>query len=54
MSWKRRLSILLSVLWLLLASALALDSYNSQGLILILGILPLVLLWGIWWVITGD
>lgn len=54
MTWKRRLAIFLSVLWLLLASILGLDTHHWLGTFLAFGILPLTLVWGGWWVITGG
>jgi hypothetical protein len=54
MTRKRRLSVFLSVVWCTLTGIVALDSWNPIGTILAVGFLPLLLVWGSWWVLAGS
>ena len=45
--WKKRLALVLSVLWLVLALVVSRGERDSFGTFLILGALPLAVLWGI-------
>jgi hypothetical protein len=50
--WKTRIGLVLSAVWLILAFLFADDDHHF-GQVLGLGILPLVILWGITWAIAG-
>lgn len=50
-SWKRRLAIVLSILWLAAFGALGAEERHGGFVIfLVFGLFPVVSLWGIWWV----
>ncbi len=49
-SWQRRLAIVLSFLWLAAIAAVGADERHGFALFLVLGLLPLAVIWGIWWV----
>lgn len=51
--WKTRLAIVLSVVWLGLVAVVSRNESDSIGAILILGIVPLAISWGIVWVWVG-
>lgn len=53
MSGKKRLSIFLSILWLILAAVIGVAGDEFFGVTLTLGVLPLILVWGVWWVANG-
>ena len=53
MTWKMRLSIFLSILWLLLTVTIGLSERNGS-FIVGMGLAPVLFLWGVWWVITGG
>jgi hypothetical protein len=52
LSWKRRLAILLSVLWVLVVGAMS-TLTGGLGVGLVLTIAPLIFVWGIWWVVSA-
>lgn len=58
MSWPKRLSLVLSAFWLLYVVIDVLDTHDyfterAVEEILTRGVVPLLLLWGIWWVVNG-
>ena len=55
LSWKMRIGIAISVLWLLALLAFALKEFsrNVMGIFLSFGIIPIVTFWGIAWIIQG-
>lgn len=50
--WKNRVALVLSAVWLCLVFLLA-DDYTRIGQVIGFGLLPLVILWGIFWAFTG-
>lgn len=50
--WKARIGMVLSAVWLCLVFLIA-DDYRRIGQVLGLGLLPLVVIWGIVWAIAG-
>ena len=53
MSGKRRLAIFLSVLWVLLSILIGIAADKPFGVPFIVGFVPLVIVWGSWWVVQG-
>lgn len=53
LDWQRRLAIVLSVVWLVLAGAISSNERNSLMTFLILGALPMGFCWGFAWVWAG-
>lgn len=53
LSWQKRLAILLSIVWLALIAAISRSESDSLTVLLILGVLPIALSWGIAWVWLG-
>ena len=52
MSGKKRLAIFLSILWLVAALMFGIGIKGSL-IVFVLGVSPLLLIWGVWWVIQG-
>lgn len=52
LGWKTRVGLVVSVVWLCLVFLMA-DEYQRLVQVLGLGLLPLVILWGIVWVVAG-
>ena len=50
MSWKRRLAIVLSFLWLAVFAAIGASERNGFAIFVALGLFPVAALWGIGWV----
>jgi len=51
-SWKTRVGLVLSAVWLCLVFLVA-DDYHRTGQVLGLGFIPLVIIWGIVWAVAG-
>jgi len=68
MSWKRRLAVVLSAVWIIVVAAIAANSgaehdirdryfFNASHaltLFLVFGVLPLLVLWGSAWVLSAK
>jgi len=52
MSGKKRLAIFLSILWFVVSLMFGIVT-DKAIFILVLGVFPLLLIWGVWWVIQG-
>lgn len=52
LGWKTRVGLVLSAVWLCLVFLVA-DEYQRMGQVLGLGLLPLVIIWGIVWAVAG-
>ena len=52
LGWKTRVGLVLSAVWLCLVFLVA-DEYRRLGQVLGLGLLPLVIIWGIVWAVAG-
>lgn len=52
LGWKTRIGLVLSAVWLCLVFLVA-DEYRRLGQVLGLGVLPLVIIWGIVWAVAG-
>lgn len=50
MSRSRKLAILSSAVWLLLISGVGISAPDGALLIILFGLLPITLIWGIWWI----
>lgn len=51
--WPKRIAVIVSVLWVLLALAFASSETNSLTGFIIVGAAPLTLLWGGYWIVSG-
>lgn len=51
-TWKTRLAIVLSVVWLALAAIVSRSESDSIGVFFVLGVFPIAILWGFAWVWT--
>lgn len=54
LSWKIRLSIFLSALWLLLLAAISVNDSDGLSIFLTIGVIPLSLLWGTYWALSDS
>lgn len=52
-SWKTRLAIVLSVSWLAIAGAISASEPRAFLTFLVIGVLPIGIVWGIAWVVAG-